>query len=65
MTLTFNLAAADDTPANEDKVEAAYAHHAMGSLFVACFSNAMMLSMMWEHFHRAGYVALSNKKKGE
>ena len=48
--------------ANEGKVEAQYIYHTLGSLYVACFSNAMMLAMMWEHFHRAGYVALTREK---
>ena len=32
----------------------------MTSLAVACYSNAMMLAMMFEHFHRCGRKALSN-----
>merc|ERR1712046_333494 len=35
----------------------------VGSLGVACLSNAMMVAMLFEHLHRCGYMVLDNSKK--
>ena len=43
------------------QAEAEYVQIAVGALAAACFSNAMMVAMLWEHFHRASALALKSK----
>merc|ERR1711912_31795 len=58
--ITFMVAAMTGQSFISQKGETISDHqwYCMQSLGVACISNAMMLAMMFEHFHRTGYQAL-------
>merc|ERR1712046_245262 len=64
-TITFMLAAMTGAAFVNQKGENLNDHqwYCIQSLTVACMSNAMMLSMLWEHFHRCGYQALITANK--
>merc|ERR1712178_467874 len=53
--VTALVGAAVATPTSSSE----YTTAVVGSLAVACFSNAMMVAMVWEHFHRASYKMLT------
>merc|ERR1712086_629846 len=63
-TITFMVVALLGAAISQgDNVDPVYLHLNIVSLAVACFSNAMLLSMLWEHFHRAAAKALNVKGK--
>merc|ERR1712070_94454 len=59
--VTALVGAAVATPATSSE----YLTAAVASLAIACFSNAMMVAMVWEHFHRASFKMLQQSKSNK